>query len=216
MPVPTTIDRPDQTLLRDRVVEKVTAAILDGTLRPGERLHDDELIAWLGVSRTPIREALTHLVSMGLVETEANRWTRVAAPPETAIPDALHTLGVLFGGITRLAVASMTDEQIASSVARMDESIASLRTGDSTALAYDSPRIYDAWLALCPNVRLATLARHVYPGLAYTLRGASVATYVPADRAIVKLTALRDAVLRRDPIAAELAMERIHMLHRGI
>lgn len=41
---------------------------MDGTLEPGERLNDEDLIAWLGVSRTPIREALSQLARAGLVE----------------------------------------------------------------------------------------------------------------------------------------------------
>lgn len=53
-------------------------AIVDGTLQPGERLRDDELTAWLGTSRAPIREALGHLAEVGLVEMAPNRYTRVA------------------------------------------------------------------------------------------------------------------------------------------
>jgi DNA-binding GntR family transcriptional regulator len=66
-------------LLRDVVFDKILSAVLDGTLVPGERLNDVELVKWLGVSRTPVREALVRLASYGLVEIEANRYTRVAS-----------------------------------------------------------------------------------------------------------------------------------------
>jgi len=81
MPVPkSTIENSPRKLLRDVVYDKMLAALRDGTLQHGERLNDDELVAWLGVSRTPIREAIAKLVDIGLVEMEANRYTRVATP----------------------------------------------------------------------------------------------------------------------------------------
>jgi DNA-binding GntR family transcriptional regulator len=81
MPVPkSTVETSPRKLLRDVVYDKMLAALRDGTLQHGERLNDDELVQWLGVSRTPIREAIAKLVDIGLVEMEANRYTRVATP----------------------------------------------------------------------------------------------------------------------------------------
>lgn len=57
----------------------MVAAIEDGTLVPGERLSDDELTAWLGVSRTPVREAIARLVAEGFVEMAANRYTKISS-----------------------------------------------------------------------------------------------------------------------------------------
>lgn len=81
----------------------MTAAIMDGTLEPGERLNDDDLVTWLGVSRTPIREAIAKLVSYGLVEMEANRWTRISIVTDEAYKEAsafltrLQDLGTNWG-----------------------------------------------------------------------------------------------------------------------
>ncbi|BDZ51918.1 GntR family transcriptional regulator [Frondihabitans sucicola] len=71
-------DTNSRTLLRERIHGQILRAILDGTLKPGERLRDDELIAWLGTSRAPIREALTQLADLGVVEMSPNRFTKVA------------------------------------------------------------------------------------------------------------------------------------------
>jgi DNA-binding GntR family transcriptional regulator len=79
------------------------AAIVDGTLEPGERLNDDELVKWLGVSRTPVREAIAQLHTYGLVEIEANRYTRVSARDDVVYAEAaqflagLHTLAREWG-----------------------------------------------------------------------------------------------------------------------
>ena len=50
-------------------------AIVDGTFAPGEQLRDLELAGWLGVSRTPVREALLRLAEAGLVVAEPGRST---------------------------------------------------------------------------------------------------------------------------------------------
>ncbi|WP_324170120.1 GntR family transcriptional regulator [Microbacterium oxydans] len=55
--------------LREVAVDRIRATIFDGTLVPGERLSDEELQRWLGMSRTPVREALSGLTRIGLVET---------------------------------------------------------------------------------------------------------------------------------------------------
>jgi len=87
------------------------AAIVDGTLEPGERLNDDQLVKWLGVSRTPVHQAIAQLHSYGLVEIEANRYTRVAERDESVHAEAaqllegLHDLGAKLA-IDRLDASS--------------------------------------------------------------------------------------------------------------
>ena len=64
--------------MRDEVYNTLLNWIMDGTLRPGEKVVDKELGELLGVSRTPVREALRRLEDKSLIESSANRWTRVA------------------------------------------------------------------------------------------------------------------------------------------
>ena len=104
MPIPTSNpNAAPRRLLREVVFEKMLAAIVDGTLEPGERLNDDQLVKWLGVSRTPVREAIAQLQTYGLVDIEANRFTRVAARDDIVCAEAaqflagLHTLAREWG-----------------------------------------------------------------------------------------------------------------------
>ncbi|MFJ2356523.1 GntR family transcriptional regulator [Frigoribacterium sp. NPDC087798] len=104
MPIPTaTTEASPRRLLRNVVFEKMLAAIVDGTLEPGERLNDDQLVKWLGVSRTPVREAIAQLRTYGLVEIEANRFTRVSSRDDVVYAEAaqflagLHTLAREWG-----------------------------------------------------------------------------------------------------------------------
>ncbi|WP_217574368.1 GntR family transcriptional regulator [Streptomyces sp. GbtcB7] len=67
-------------LVRDKVVDALRQAILDGALKPGRRLTERELTELTGVSRTSVREALRHLQSERLVEASPSRGLRVAIP----------------------------------------------------------------------------------------------------------------------------------------
>lgn len=99
MPVPAET-LPSRPLLRDDVYVRLRDAIVDGTLAPDEQLRDAELAAWLGVSRTPVREALLELGRAGLVRATPGRST-VVAPLDTrsvrnaqAVVAAMHALAV--------------------------------------------------------------------------------------------------------------------------
>ena len=81
MPIPESGPKISRTLARDDAYNKLRGWIIDGTLKPEEVLHDQHIAALLGVSRTPVREALRRLEDEGLVETGGwNRWTRVQLP----------------------------------------------------------------------------------------------------------------------------------------
>ncbi|MBT2502311.1 GntR family transcriptional regulator [Curtobacterium sp. ISL-83] len=113
MPVPkSTVENSPRKLLRDVVLEKMLVAIQDGTLQAGERLNDDELVQWLGVSRTPIREAIAKLVDYGLVEMEANRYTRVASPTLEQYDDAFQMLFGLAELAARWSMPRLDDDEV--------------------------------------------------------------------------------------------------------
>lgn len=87
---------PERRLLRDEVYDRLFEAILSGELAPGQNLRDDELVAELGVSKAPIREALQKLREIGLIEMAPNRYTRVAAIEVDVVGQTLNTLMVLY------------------------------------------------------------------------------------------------------------------------
>src|SRR4051794_25878274 len=94
MPVPAS-EPFERDLLRDRAYVVIRDAIVDGTLAPGERLRDQELTQWLGLSRTPVREALARLEADGLVETAPQRFTRVALLDRREAADAFPVVAAL-------------------------------------------------------------------------------------------------------------------------
>ncbi|WP_316311785.1 GntR family transcriptional regulator, partial [Clavibacter michiganensis] len=122
--------------------DKIRDAIMDGTPEPGERLNDDDLIAWLGVSRTPIREALAELARAGLIEMAPNRYTRVAAPTKDELLDAYRTLGVIYGGVVRLAVPRFSDAERERVLGVLDDVLARLDADQQADLAREGANVY--------------------------------------------------------------------------
>ncbi|HEU4337576.1 MAG TPA: GntR family transcriptional regulator [Nocardioides sp.] len=117
MPIP--VDRAPirTTLLRDSVHDRLRDAIVDGTLAPGEVVRDTELAAWLGVSRTPVREALLRLGETGLVRSAPGRSTIVAEIDLAEVREA-HAVVV---AMHRLAVAEAVGRLTDADVERMRE-----------------------------------------------------------------------------------------------
>jgi DNA-binding GntR family transcriptional regulator len=212
MPVPSTQPAAERKLLRDTVQDKIRDAIMDGTLEPGERLNDDDLIAWLGVSRTPIREALAELARAGLIEMAPNRYTRVAAPSADELLDAYRTLGVIYGGVARLATPRFTDAQRKKVVKMLQDVTKQVEQQQQGAVAQRGADIYATWAEHCGNPSLAQLCRSTTDGLAFKLRVPELAELIPAEVVLPALAELVEAVQAKDPIGAELAMEAIHLL----
>lgn len=78
MPVPEGSKPINRSSMREEVYNTLLAWIMEGILRPGEKVLDKDLAERLGVSRTPVREALRRLEDKGLIESAANKWTRIA------------------------------------------------------------------------------------------------------------------------------------------
>src|SRR4051812_9531313 len=95
MPVPATNAPLERDLLKDQAYAAIRDAIVDGTFAPGERIRDQELCEWLGLSRTPVREALNRLEQDGLIETVPQRFTRVTPLDRRAARDAFPVVAAL-------------------------------------------------------------------------------------------------------------------------
>jgi DNA-binding GntR family transcriptional regulator len=138
MPVPKTQAQPSRSLLRDEAYARIRDAILDGTLEPGEQLRDTELSAWLGLSRTPIREALARLEEYGLVESEPNRYTRVAPLDRRDAQDAFEVVAALHALAATLAVPRVAEGELEAMRSANTDFEAALGRGDvDRALATD-------------------------------------------------------------------------------
>ena len=98
--------------LRDLVFNTLRQAILKGELKPGERLMEIQLAEKLGVSRTPIREAIRKLELEGLVIMIPRRGAEVARISQRSLQDVLEVRGALEELATDLACQRITDEEL--------------------------------------------------------------------------------------------------------
>jgi DNA-binding GntR family transcriptional regulator len=112
MPIPDKFKPINRFSMREEVYNTLLTWIIKGELRPGEKILDKDLAEKMGVSRTPVREALRRLEDKQLVESAANRWTRVAEisirEPEMIYP-IIWTLEELAIGE---ALANLTEEDL--------------------------------------------------------------------------------------------------------
>jgi DNA-binding GntR family transcriptional regulator len=102
----------DPGLIRDRVVDALREAIIAGRLKPGERIRERELVALLGVSRSPLREAIRILETEGLITSLAHRGARVSELSATDLRDMLHVRIMLESFAARLFIERIDDRAL--------------------------------------------------------------------------------------------------------
>jgi DNA-binding GntR family transcriptional regulator len=131
VPKPSTTNAPRQ-LIRDIAYTRIRDEILGGQFEPGERLQDDTLISWLGVSRTPIREAIARLATDGLVEMQPNRYTHI---PDRS-PDAYARAAEYMQMIREFVLTHLDrvpEQELATSIKRISALLPGLREHDRDA-----------------------------------------------------------------------------------
>jgi DNA-binding GntR family transcriptional regulator len=127
----------------DLAYERIRALILDGEVLAGARLGQVELADQLGISRTPVREALGRLTGEGLVEFLPNRGFRAAGLHIEQVVRRLEVRLLLEPGIARLAAERRTDAHIAA----LHAAIAREESAGSRVAAHDASRDFHLVLA---------------------------------------------------------------------
>lgn len=106
------MDANDYLPLRDVVFNTLRQAILRGEMEPGERLMEIQLAQKLGVSRTPIREAIRKLELEGLVIMIPRKGAEVAHITEKDMRDVLEVRSTLEELVVELAIKNATEEKL--------------------------------------------------------------------------------------------------------
>lgn len=162
MPVPH--DAPARrSSLRDQVFARLRAAIVDGTLEPGERLHDAELCAWLGVSRTPVREAIARLELAGLVVVTPGSSTVVSPLDTRAARDAAAVAAAMHELATREATPHLAGEHLAAMERANEDFGRALAAGDVDAAIAADDAFHAVPVALAANASLTETLERVTP-----------------------------------------------------
>ena len=165
MPVPQQRDAVDRHLLRDDAYAALLDAIVNGTLAPGEVLHDGELCAWLGLSRTPIREALGRLSDDGLVEVRPRSSTRVTPIDAADARHAFPLVATLHALATELAVPRMKREHLLALRRANAGFVRGLTAQDPWAAFAGDDRFHGVLVDAAGNPEIARCLDHVTPRL---------------------------------------------------
>lgn len=146
-----TLEKIDRIPLRDRVYQLVQRAIVLGELHPGQRIRDLDLATRLGVSRTPVREALQRLEDEGLVETLPGGLTRIVPLDTQAARQAFPVVAVLHALATRLAVESLAEQDLAFLRQANESLVAALEARDVTGAIQADDRFHNVFVRASAN-----------------------------------------------------------------
>lgn len=202
--------------LRTRSLSNVVQAeiermIIDGELKPNERVNENGLSQRLGVSRGPIREACSALAAMGLIEIVPNRGFFIKALSNEEALDLSQARAGVFGCMVMLLAERITDEQLAvleGLLIRMDEVV---KTGDVHTYYPVNLEFHRQLASMAGNNRLETIYQNFVREL-HIQRYRALAN--PAVLAISNKEhrAIYDALSEREPMKAFVAA-RSHILN---
>ena len=168
----------DRRTLSQRLVEDLRQMILDGDLKPGQRLQEAELSGLFGVSRTPLREALKALSSEGLVEIAPNKGARVSELSLEELAETFPVMGALEALAGELAARNARDDEITRLRDLHAEIVSHYEAGELKAYFVANQRFHEGLLAAAHN---ATLSQH-YHQLAGRVRQARYQANLSARR----------------------------------
>lgn len=183
--------------LRDVVFYTLRQAILKGELEPGERLMEMQLAEQLGVSRTPIREAIRKLELEGFVLMIPRRGAIVAKITEKDLKDVLEVRASLERLSTKLACERMEEETIEELREAQEAFKAALRGDDITLQAQKDVEFHDVIYKSTNNLRLIQMLNNLREQmyryrLEYLKDGTSHQKLVEEHEAIIEALSRRD------------------------
>jgi DNA-binding GntR family transcriptional regulator len=160
-PATSPIDSPTgdtSVLLRDMAYEHIKEAIRQARVQPGQPLSETRLSQQLGISRTPVREALQVLAQEGLVQIIPGRAVTVAAPSVRDVMDAVHVRSILEPELARLAAKHISPDQLETLQEAQRGLEAAVAAQDRAAWSRADNSYHEVLSAACPNQLLGDLA----------------------------------------------------------
>ncbi len=183
--------------LRDVVFHALRRAILTGEIKPGERLMEIHLAQELGVSRTPVREAIHKLEQEGLVTMIPRRGAQVAQISEKGLKDVLEVRRALDTFCAELACERMTEEgaQQLKEAYKVFES--ATETKDATIIAKADVSFHDIIISSTGNEKLIITMNNLAEQM-YRYRFEYIKDESQHKVLIAEHKALMDAIIARD------------------
>lgn len=202
--------------LRDVVFNTLRKAILTGELKPGERLMEVHLANRMGVSRTPIREAIRKLELEGLVIMIPRRGAEVAQITEKSLKDVLEVRRALDALCVELACDRISAEEEEQLKEACNEFVRATRTKDATIIAKADVAFHDIIVQATGNQRLIQLINNLSEQM-YRYRFEYIKDENRHDSLIDEHKIIYESIVERDKKkAAETAKLHIDNQERSI
>ncbi len=203
-------------LLRDMAYSNIKEAIRLSRVQPGQALSETRLSRQLGISRTPVREALQMLAQEGLVQIIPGRAVTVASPTVQDVMDAIHVRLLLEPEVVRLAAKHITPDQLETLQEAQAGLELAIAANDRAAWSRADNVYHETISAACPNQLLGELAMQYRNRVSYLS--------IDAQGNFERLTActgehrqIADAIAAHDSeMAAQIMREHIELFRQSI
>lgn len=191
----------DRRKVTDWVYEELKVAIVDLRLAPGHPLREATLAAQLGVSKTPIREAITRLEQEGLVETTSFKGAVVTGYSRQDLIEIYELRELLETAAVRIAAESMDDEGRVR-LERISDESQKLKNGNSSRLAALISQFDDVLFEQVHNSRIRALIDNLR---AHLTRIGHLTEGIPGriEASVDQHERIVEAIAAHDPVAAE-------------
>jgi DNA-binding GntR family transcriptional regulator len=201
--------RPDRQLVTDWVYEEIRGAIVDLRLEPGAPLREAAIATQLGVSKTPVREALGRLEQEGLVEATSFKGAVVTDYSERDLQEIYELRELLEGVAVRAAATEADDATLAALHEVIERSRAARDAEDLVLLAELLGRFDQIIFEQVENARIRNLIETLR---AHLTRIGKLTEEIPGrvEASVEEHAAIVEAIARGDADEAERAM-RVHI-----
>lgn len=195
--------------LRDVVFNTLRQAILTGELKPGERLMEIHLANRLGVSRTPIREAIRKLELEGLVTMIPRRGAEVSQITEKSMNDVLEVRRALDALCVELACERITDEELDNLNKACSDFEQAVKTKDIKRIAEADVALHDIIVRATGNQRLIQLVHNLSEQM-YRYRFEYIKDFSQHERLMEEHRIIYESIVKKDKETASREA-RIHI-----
>ena len=192
--------------LRDVVFKTLRQGILTGELKPGERLMEIHLANKLGVSRTPIREAMRKLELEGLVTMIPRRGVKVAQITEKSMKDVLEVRKVLDRLSVELACERITEEEKTKLKEACLAFEVAVKEGDFAKIAKADVAFHDIIVSATRNMRLMQMVNNLAEQM-YRYRFEYIKDAPQHERLVAEHEVIYKGIIERNKEMALAAIE---------
>jgi len=191
------------------LAEYIKQQILDGQLNPGDRIVETKVAKELGISQTPVREAIRQLSGEGIITIVPNKGPMVRQFDMKDVFEVYSLRSMLEGLAIRLAVQQASDEEIRKLSAFFEDMKRKLADDTVDSLLEESVHIHQSIVRLANHSRLA--ASYDSITFSISLAGRILGKVSTKQKEVDQHAELIEALVRRDPDHAEKVM-RQHIL----